>query len=86
MSLMRAGTAACFRAGRLAFPVNARFVATNTGRGDPAVKTKPSDAPAVPPKESSMIQEETPAEAMARHQPDYEATIDHGTSYASPFQ
>ncbi|KAI9045050.1 ETC complex I subunit [Aspergillus affinis] len=84
MSLMRAGTAACFRAGRLAAPLNARFVATNTGRGDPSMKTNPSDAPAVPPKDSSLIQQETPAQAMARHQPDYEATIDHGTSLFSP--
>ncbi|UDD55300.1 NADH:ubiquinone oxidoreductase 21kD subunit [Aspergillus flavus] len=68
MSLFRAGNFACFRAGRLAAPINARFLSTNTGRGDPSVKTSPADAPA----------------AMARHQPDYEATIDHGTSKFSP--
>lgn len=31
-----------------------------------------------------MIKKETPAEAMTRHQPDYDATIDHGTSYEAP--
>ncbi|KAB8204651.1 ETC complex I subunit conserved region [Aspergillus parasiticus SU-1] len=84
MSLFRAGNLACFRAGRLAAPINARFLSTNTGRGDPSVKTSPADAPAVPPKDSSLIRQEGPAEAMARHQPDYEATIDHGTSKFSP--
>lgn len=83
MSVLRAGGAACFRASRLVTPVNARFMASGHGSrnpGDPAVKTSPSAAPTVPPTESSMINQESPAEAMARHQPDYDATIDHGTS------
>ena len=31
-----------------------------------------------------MIRKESPSEAMARHQPDYDATIDHATSYEPP--
>ncbi|ODM15813.1 NADH-ubiquinone oxidoreductase 21 kDa subunit, mitochondrial [Aspergillus cristatus] len=85
MSFIRAGSAACFRAGRIVAPVNVRFT-SNVSRapGDRPVKTSPSAAPTVPPKESSLINQETPAEAMARHQPDYNATIDHGTSQFSP--
>jgi hypothetical protein len=50
------------------------------------VKTSTSDAPGTPNKASSLISKETPSEAMTRHQPDYEATIDHGTSYETlPF-
>lgn len=85
MSLFRIGGAASLRVSRLATPVNARFVSVNAPKGVPAVKTSTSDAPTTPPKGSSLISEETPSEAMARHQPDYEATIDHGTSYDIPF-
>lgn len=87
MSFVRAGSAACFRAGRLVAPVNARFVSHSSSRapGDPPVKTSPSAAPTVPPKGSSLINQESPSEAMARHQPDYDATIDHGTSYGPQF-
>lgn len=81
MSFIRAGSAACFRTRRLVNPVNARFSSSiSRVPGDPPVKTSPSAAPTVPPKGSSLISEETPAEAMTRHQPDYDATIDHGTS------
>lgn len=78
MSLVRARSVACFRAGRLAAPVNARFVSNST---EAPVKTSPSDAPTTPQTESSLIRKESPSEAMARHQPDYNAVIDHGTSY-----
>lgn len=81
MSFIRAGSAVGFRAGRAVTPVAARFNSSiSRVPGDPPVKTSPSAAPAVPLKGSSLISEETPAEAMARHQPDYTATIDHGTS------
>ncbi|KAL5358410.1 ETC complex I subunit conserved region-domain-containing protein [Aspergillus floccosus] len=84
MSLMRAGTFACLRAGRFTAPVGARFLSTGVNQGNPPVKTSPSDAPTTRSQGSSLIREESPAEAMARHQPDYEATIDHGTSQFSP--
>jgi NADH dehydrogenase (ubiquinone) Fe-S protein 4 len=84
MSLFRIGGAASLRAARIAVPVNARFVSSNALKGDPSVKTSTSDAPTTPPKDSSLLTKETPSEAMARHQPDYEATIDHGTSYDIP--
>ncbi|KXG51059.1 NADH dehydrogenase ubiquinone Fe-S protein 4, mitochondrial [Penicillium griseofulvum] len=84
MSLFRIGGAASLRVSRLAAPVNARFVSANAPKGVPSVKTTTSDAPTTPPKDSSLITKETPSEAMARHQPDYEATIDHGTSQFSP--
>lgn len=80
MSLIRAGTA-CFRAGRLVAPLNARFVSANAGPGGPSVKTSPSDAPTTTHKSSTLIRHESPSEAMARHQPDYDATIDAATSY-----
>lgn len=81
MSLFRARIAAFLRPGRVAFPVNARFVSSTTIPGDKAVKTSPSDAPTTPHGPSEMISKESPSEAMARHQPDYNATVDHGTSY-----
>lgn len=68
----------CLRAARVAGPIGARFV-SNGPTGAP-VKTSPSDAPTTPPKDSSLIRQEGPGEAMTRHQPDYNATIDHGTS------
>ncbi|PKY02973.1 putative NADH-ubiquinone oxidoreductase 18 kDa subunit [Aspergillus campestris IBT 28561] len=83
MSLIRAGTA-CFRAGRLVAPLNARFVSANAGPGGPSVKTSPSDAPTTTHKSSTLIRQESPSEAMARHQPDYDATIDAATSQFSP--
>ncbi|KAI9926691.1 NADH:ubiquinone oxidoreductase 21kD subunit [Aspergillus wentii] len=82
MSFLRVGGSACFRAGRIIAPVNVRFI-SNAVR-DPSVKTSPSDAPTTPNKGSTLISQEKPSEAMARHQPDYEATIDHGTSQFSP--
>lgn len=83
MPLIRIGGAAGLRATRLAAPVNARFVSNGT-KGTPAIKTSPSEAPTATHSSSSLINKQTPAEAMTHHQPDYEATIDHGTSYANP--
>jgi hypothetical protein len=77
MSFIRARSIATLRAGRIVHPINARFFSTPA---DSSLKTSPSDAPTTPPKESSLIREEGPGEAMARHQPDYNATIDHATS------
>jgi NADH dehydrogenase (ubiquinone) Fe-S protein 4 len=82
MSLFRIGGAAGLRTTRLVAPLNARF-ASNSSRGTPAVKTNPSEAPTSTYSSSSLISKEGPAEAMTHHQPDYDATIDHGTSYAS---
>lgn len=84
MSLFRIGGAASLRVSRLSAPVNARFVSVNAPKGVPSLKTTTADAPTTPPKDSSLITKETPSEAMTRHQPDYEATIDHGTSYDIP--
>ncbi|KAJ5585458.1 uncharacterized protein N7459_005258 [Penicillium hispanicum] len=83
MSLFRIGGAAGLRANRLLAPVNARF-SSNVTAGAPSVKTNPSEAPTTTHSGSSLLSKETPAEAMTRHQPDYEATIDHGTSQFSP--
>lgn len=83
MSLFRIGGAAGLRASRLLVPVNARFV-SNTAQGTPAVKTNTSEAPTATHSGSSLINKENPSEAMTRHQPDYEATIDHATSCAPP--
>jgi NADH dehydrogenase (ubiquinone) Fe-S protein 4 len=83
MSLFRIGGAAGFRVTRLVAPVNARF-ASNVVKGSPAVKTNPSEAPTSTYSSSSLIRKEGPAEAMTHHQPDYDATIDHGTSNFSP--
>lgn len=77
MSLFRIGGAAGLRATRLAAPVNARFVA-NVAKD---LKTSPADAPSTPNRDSSLINKQSPSEAMTRHQPDYEATIDLATSY-----
>ncbi|KAL3476254.1 ETC complex I subunit conserved region-domain-containing protein [Aspergillus californicus] len=84
MSLMRAGNMACSRAGRLIAYRNTRMLSTTAIRADSPVKVSPSDAPTIPHSQSDMIRKETPSEAMARHQPDYDATIDHGTSKFSP--
>ncbi|OQE19076.1 hypothetical protein PENSTE_c016G05441 [Penicillium steckii] len=80
MSLLRVGGAARLRATRLAVPVNARFV---SGPSD-QVKTSPADTPTNTRYGTSLVNKESPAQALARHQPDYEATIDHGTSSYSP--
>ncbi|KAI9369518.1 ETC complex I subunit conserved region-domain-containing protein [Aspergillus egyptiacus] len=84
MSLMRAGNFACTRAGRLMAYRNTRLLSTTAIRADAPVKTSPSDAPTTPQQGNELINKETPSEAMARHQPDYDATIDHGTSKFSP--
>jgi hypothetical protein len=78
MSLFRIGGAAGLRATRLAAPVNVRFV-SHGAKGE--IKTSPADAPSTPNRDSSLINKQSPSEAMTRHQPDYEATIDHATSY-----
>ncbi|KAL2814060.1 ETC complex I subunit conserved region-domain-containing protein [Aspergillus cavernicola] len=84
MSLMRAGNLTCSRAGRLMAYRNTRLLSTTAIRADSPVKVSPSDPPTVRHGESELIRKETPGEAMARHQPDYDATIDHGTSKFSP--
>ena len=84
MSFIRTGASVSLRAGRRVAPVNARFVSysSSSDTGPSAEpKTSPEDAPGELPKGSSLINKESPAEAMARHQPDYNATIDHGTTY-----
>lgn len=83
MSLFRIGGAAGLRSTRLLVPVNARF-ASNVTQGTPAVKTNASEAPTSTHSGSSLINKQSPSEAMTRHQPDYEATIDHATSCATP--
>lgn len=80
MSFIRARSIAQLRAVRITRPANARFFSTPT---DSSVKVSPADAPTTPPKDSSLINKENPGEAMARHQPDYNATIDHATSYVT---
>ncbi|KAJ6086106.1 hypothetical protein N7486_010387 [Penicillium sp. IBT 16267x] len=83
MSLFRIGGVAGLRSIRVLVPANARFV-SNTAQGTPAVKTNTSEAPTTTHSGSSLINKESPSEAMTRHQPDYDATIDHGTSLFSP--
>jgi NADH dehydrogenase (ubiquinone) Fe-S protein 4 len=77
MSLLRVGGAVRLGATRLAAPVNARFVS------GPSDQVKTSDAPTTTKHGNILINKQTPTQALARHQPDYEATIDHGTSYVS---
>ncbi|EER24172.1 NADH-ubiquinone oxidoreductase 21 kDa subunit, mitochondrial precursor, putative [Coccidioides posadasii C735 delta SOWgp] len=90
MSLLRPGriniNAGCARAARLAYPVNARFVSSSAPRqlDEKAPKTSPEDAPTDVSRGGSMIRRESPSEAMARHQPDYNATVDQATSLFSP--
>ncbi|KAL2846758.1 ETC complex I subunit conserved region-domain-containing protein [Aspergillus pseudodeflectus] len=88
MSLIRAGSLAYSRVGRVIVTKNTRFLSTTALRASQSeqspIKVNPSEAPTTPHGESSLIQKETPSEAMARHQPDYDATIDHGTSKFSP--
>lgn len=82
MSLFRIGGSASLRTTRLAAPINARFNSSAV-KGASGVKTSTADAPTTPPRDSSLINKESPSEAMTRHQPDYDATIDHGTSYVT---
>ncbi|OAX83907.1 hypothetical protein ACJ72_01720 [Emergomyces africanus] len=90
MSLLRTGrplglSAASFRAGQLTCRANARYLSkTSSQHAEDAPKSSPADAPAALSRGSSITRKETPAEAMARHQPDYNATVDHGTSSFSP--
>ncbi|EEH22562.1 hypothetical protein PABG_04773 [Paracoccidioides brasiliensis Pb03] len=90
MSLLRTGrplglTVTSFRTGQLACRTNVRYLGkTASQEQSEAPKTTPADAPTAVARGSSMIRKETPAEAMARHQPDYNATVDHGTSTFSP--
>jgi len=80
MSLLRVGGAARPHAVRLAAPVNARFV-SNPGDN---VKFNPIAYPTTTSKGSSVVNKQTLSQSLARHQPDYEATVDHGTSQYSP--
>ncbi|EDN03108.1 NADH-ubiquinone oxidoreductase [Histoplasma capsulatum] len=90
MSLLRTGrplgrNAVSFRAGQLTFRTNARYLSRTPSReAEDAPKTSQADAPGVVARGRSMIRKESPAEAMARHQPNYNATVDHGTSLFSP--
>lgn len=79
MSFIRARSIAQLRAVAIPRALNVRYLSAPT---DGVPKTSPADAPTTPPKDSSLISKESPGEAMARHQPDYNATIDHATSYA----
>ena len=86
MPLIRSGLsstlgAACTRAARPACTANARYFSSSPRLlNEQGPKTDPEEAPTAVFKGSSMLRKETPAEAMARHQPDYNATVDHGTS------
>ncbi|KAF2473937.1 NADH-ubiquinone oxidoreductase-like protein 21 kDa subunit [Lindgomyces ingoldianus] len=51
---------------------------------EPRPKTGPGDAPGATAGESSMIQTESPGNAMAKHQPDYNVAVDYRTSNFSP--
>ncbi|KAL3497045.1 ETC complex I subunit conserved region-domain-containing protein [Aspergillus germanicus] len=88
MSFIRAGSLAYSRVGRVMVTKNTRFFSTTALRASQSeqspIKVNFSEAPTTTHGESSLIQKETPSEAMARHQPDYDATIDHGTSKYSP--
>ncbi|KAL4760528.1 ETC complex I subunit [Aspergillus foveolatus] len=86
MSFMKAGNLACSRVGRLVTYRNTRMLSATAFKAETSVKPSSSvaDAPTTPLSESTLIQKETPAEAMTRHQPDYDATVDHGTSKFSP--
>ncbi|PGH01514.1 NADH dehydrogenase (ubiquinone) Fe-S protein 4 [Blastomyces parvus] len=89
MSLLRTGrpfglNAVSFRAGQLPYRPNARYISkTSSQLAEDAPKSSPADAPGAVVR-GSLTRKETPSEAMARHQPDYNATVDHGTSSFSP--
>ena len=62
---------------------NARYESRSTADRavQPSPKSDSSQSPAPTAGDSAMIRQESPSEAMVRHnQPDYEATVDHGTS------
>lgn len=66
---------------RSAYTANVRYLSSSPLRqAEEPPKTSPEDAPSTPSRGSSMTRKESPSEAMARHQPDYNATVDHGTS------
>ena len=87
MSLLRQGKVTSLRAvsqysGKLAVPRLTRSFSSSASfsADEASPKTTPQDAPAALAERSSITRKETPSEAMARHQPDYNATVDHGTS------
>ncbi|PGH02965.1 hypothetical protein AJ79_07502 [Helicocarpus griseus UAMH5409] len=87
MSLLRTGrplslNAASFWAVQLAGRTNARYFSRTASQQAEDPKTSPADAPGD--RGTSVARKESPSEAMARHQPDYNATVDHGTSTFSP--
>jgi len=47
---------------------------------EPAPKSDASESPAPAAGDSSMIRQEDASQAMADHQPDFNAPVDHGTS------
>ncbi|EGD98034.1 NADH dehydrogenase ubiquinone Fe-S protein 4, mitochondrial [Trichophyton interdigitale] len=90
MPLLRAGGpsaigATCTRSIRSAYALNARYLsssATHQAAGE--IKTTTQDAPATPSTGSAITRKEPAGESIPRHQPDYNATVDHGTSLFSP--
>ncbi|KAI1908052.1 ndufs4 NADH dehydrogenase Fe-S protein subunit [Ophidiomyces ophidiicola] len=91
MSLLRPGRICalgvnCTRAVRFAHFSNARQLSSSaTRQADEKVPTTtPEDAPTAISRGDSVIRRESPSEAMARHQPDYNATVDQATSTFSP--
>ncbi|KAK2806185.1 NADH:ubiquinone oxidoreductase 21kD subunit [Emmonsiellopsis sp. PD_5] len=89
MSLLRTGrplglNTAYLRATQLACRTNARYFSQSPAQqAEETPKTSPEDAP-TDVSRSTVVRKETPSQAMARHQPDYNATVDHGTSSFSP--
>lgn len=60
------------------------WIRHNSQTTDPSMQPAPSDsseAPAPPAGDSSMIRQEDASEGTVKHQPDFNAPVDHGTSY-----
>ncbi|KAF2188179.1 NADH-ubiquinone oxidoreductase-like protein 21 kDa subunit [Zopfia rhizophila CBS 207.26] len=51
---------------------------------EPTPKTSSTDAPGAKAGESTLIRQESPAEGMSKHQPDYNVAVDYRTSNFSP--
>ncbi|KAG6995659.1 hypothetical protein G7Y79_00043g079430 [Physcia stellaris] len=51
---------------------------------EPSPKSDSSTSPAPTPGDSAMVRQEDSAEGMVKHQPDFRAPVDHGTSTSSP--
>lgn len=62
-------------------PLCVRYATTDVDRSvEPAPKAEASDPPAAEAGDSSMIRQEGSSEAMASHQPNWHAPVDHATS------